>query len=130
MIAPALKTIITGNTTINAQISGRLRPMSDLAEGVPAIYYVVRMLPNYNKAGQHMQTWLVTFFVMHREYKLAWLLAMKVKEAMELKERQTVSSILMQRVECQQIADEYELDIEGYVLSINFEIVTNTILTT
>jgi hypothetical protein len=129
MIAPALTTIITGNTTINAAISGRFRPVVDIAEGLPAIYYIVRALFNYNKTGQHMQTWRVTFLVMHNEYKAGWNLAMKVKEAMEAKERQTVSNILMQRVECQQIADEYDFPVECYVHSVDFEIVTQTILT-
>lgn len=128
MIGATLKTIITGNTTINAAIESRFRPVADLAEGLPAIYYIVRQLFNYNKLGQQGQTWRVTLLVIHNEYKAAWQLATRVKQAMEAKERQNVSGVLMQKVECQSIADEYDFPVEAYVLSVEFEIFTNTIL--
>ena len=49
MIGKAIKTIIRGNTAINAIIEDRLFPISDEETGYPAIFYTVEVIPYYNK---------------------------------------------------------------------------------
>jgi len=127
MIGKALETIITGDTAIQALIAGKLFPISDYAQGTPAIYYIVRCIPHSNKNGQQMQDWQVTFVTVNNTYKGAWKLAFLIKEAMEAKLRNTTDGIKFSKAECKIITDDYEFQNATYGHKIEFDIKTQTL---
>jgi hypothetical protein len=128
MLGESLTTIITGNATIQAQIASRFRPLADAAEGFPSIYYIVRQIPHYTNNSQSMNSWRVSLLIVHNEYVKGWTLAKQVKTAMETAERHTINSVLYSLVKCTQIADEFEFPIGAYVVTVDFDITTNSII--
>lgn len=128
MIGKALYTMLYGNTAIKAIVSNRIYPISNKAEALPSIYYIVRMLPHYNKNGQQTQDWKVTILTMCKNYNEAWDLAIKVKNLFEGSARNaTVSSIRFVEARCTAIADDFEFQVDSYGQTIEFDMRTQSI---
>lgn len=131
MIGKAIKTIIRGNTAINAIIEDRLFPISDEETGYPAIFYTVEVIPYYNKNNitSQFNTFKVKLLCMTQNYDQAWSLAVMCKTAIETKSRATVEGIKFHSAQCTRIADDYEFSIETYTTITEFEIKTDNTIT-
>jgi len=133
MIGPTITTIITTNTAQNIPPDAKnsLFPVSDYFgrkdDVFPAIYYIVKAIPGYNKSGQSMQNWIVTLLTMCTSYKESWNLSIRIKQAFEAADRQTIGGVRLTKVRVTVIEDEYELNINSYGQKIEIEIDTQTL---
>ena len=127
MIDAAITTIIKSQSAITTLISDRLYPLRDIAEGLPAIYYRVRLLPDYNKNGQQEQNWKISMLTIGKTYAQAWTLAMLLKKAFDANSKATVSGVKFIQSRCTAIYDEVIEATDGYVVITEIDSTIKTI---
>jgi hypothetical protein len=128
MLGKAIKTIIRGNTAINAIISNRLYPISEMEPGIPCVFYTCSTVPYYNKnsISSQLNEFSVKLY-MYADYETAWNLAIMIKNAFEKSSRTTVAGINIKRVYCKRITDDHEFSIDTFSPVVEFDITTDDI---
>lgn len=128
MIGKAITTVITGAQDITAIISDRIYPMSSKAQALPSIYYNVSVQPHQNKNGQQGQAWTLEILTMCETYAAAWDLAKMIKRVMLHQRRREVDEVKFIEIECTNIKDDYEFNIQSFGQILTFEIRTNNLI--
>lgn len=128
MIGKAITTVITGAQDITAIISDRIYPMSSKAQALPSIYYNVSVQPHQNKNGQQGQAWTVEILTMCETYAAAWDLAKLIKRVLLHQRRRDVDEVKFIDIECTNIKDDYEFNIQSFGQILTFEIRTNNLI--
>ena len=127
MLGKAIKTILLSENLITGIIGDRLFPVSDIEATLPAVYYSVKVNPEYTKNGPAMKNWDLTLITMHLNYDSAWYLALALKETLDNARGKTNIGIKFERVQCISITDEYEMNIDSFGQVLEFEIITSNI---
>jgi len=128
MIGKAIEKLLLGNTQIAALVDNRLYPLSNKAEGLPSIYYVVSITPGYNNNGQQMQSWTVSILTICKTYSGAWDLALLIKQEFHHYRRREIENVKFVEVRCTNIRDDYEFNIGTYGQMLEFQITTNNLI--
>jgi hypothetical protein len=127
MIGKAITTIINANAAIIAIIGNNLYPLSDYDKGIPAIYYVVKALPDYTKGTVTMTKWQFTLLTHCKTYLASWQLALQLKQLFDLQQQQTNAGIKFTHIKCNSITDDYEFTINNYGQVLEFSVTTPNI---
>jgi len=128
MIGKAITKVITADQAITAIISDRIYPMSSKAQALPSIYYNVSVQPHQNKNGQQGQAWTLEILTMCETYAAAWDLAKLIKRVMLHQRRRDVDEVKFIDIECTNIKDDYEFNIQSFGQILTFEIRTNNLI--
>lgn len=128
MLGITITDILTAATGVQSVVSGRIYPMSSQAQALPSIYYNVSVRPHQNKNGQQGQDWTVEILTMCKTYAAAWDLAAAIKAAMLHQRRRTVGDVKIIEIECTQVKDDYEFNIQSFGNISTYEIKTNNLI--
>lgn len=129
MIGKAITKVITASAEITAIITDRFYPMSSKSEALPSIYYNVSVQPHQNKNGQQGQEWTVEILTMCETYAAAWDLSKLIKRAMlHQRRREVEADVKFIDIECTNIADDYEFNIQSFGQILTFKVRTNNLI--
>lgn len=130
MIGKAISAVLMGNSNITNIVGNRLFPIAEYGKGLPAMYYIVKMLPQYVKNGPTMIKWQFTILTHCTTYNQSWELAFKTKQLFDKQNQKTNAGIKFTTIRCLSITDDYEFTVNNYGHTVQFEVTTPNIKVT
>lgn len=126
MIGKGITALIKTDQNIKDLINNgaNLYPISDYGKGMDAIYYIIRLVPDYTKNGPTMMKWNVTLLTHCRSYADSWTLTMLLKQLFEKQPQQVFAGFKFITIKCTSIVDDYEFTTSNYGQILQFEITT------
>lgn len=123
MLGPAIK------TKLGTLCNNHVYPFTANNNGLPAIYYIVRMIPNNASNGKTSPKWEVVIITELKHYSDTWAFSAQVQKVLEDMgaAHETVNEITFQSFKMTDARDEFELITENYGQRLTFSVMTRPI---
>lgn len=131
MIGKLITAKLKADAAVVALVANEIYPLTSKPETLPAIYYGIKAMPQYDKQGTGIVDWQLVLITFCNNYDQAWDLAIAIKSAIELVNgaSYTYGNMKMFISRCETIEDDYEFNEDTYGHKIIFKIKATKITT-